>query len=284
MKERIKEEIRAYADSLRRETHTDAKLEQWVETNIPRYMVGRSDSANAKFELGQWYIMCRNISFDGRVQCSHPFFDSATEPDIVAAEIIYICDRIVTTRVNKNGMPPHNPLQQQAWYREALRDSLTIAGQTRFRQVIPEPVSSSLQLPSPYQPDDLNGPSSVCDPLSTMGPLDLSTFSNAQTALSTMPSSYLPTHHQQSGMIGVSGLQMPMSHVSSEMVQDQTGGPHWDNYQQNIETGQAFGARYNLYEDQFDSTEYEHIPPQIPGNSSQYPQGWSGQSAQQGHQ
>ncbi len=72
MDKKIKESLKSYVDSLKKgKGPIDPTLDQWIEANTDRYMIGRSSKRNPKLELGQWYIIFSTLASDTRV-LEHP--------------------------------------------------------------------------------------------------------------------------------------------------------------------------------------------------------------------
>lgn len=68
---RLKDELKAFQDLIRRGAPLDPGLEKWVVKNTERWQKGRARSANPTVELGQWYIAWGVLNLQGNIP-DHP--------------------------------------------------------------------------------------------------------------------------------------------------------------------------------------------------------------------
>jgi hypothetical protein len=72
MDKKIKENSKAYADSLKKgKGSIDPIRERWIEANTDRYMIGRPSKHNPKLELGQWYVIFKTLAPEAKIP-EHP--------------------------------------------------------------------------------------------------------------------------------------------------------------------------------------------------------------------
>ncbi|KAH8590140.1 hypothetical protein B0O99DRAFT_311107 [Bisporella sp. PMI_857] len=139
---KLREALKAWGDSVKNKKGkgaTDPAMEEWIERNIQRYMIGRQPTANARLELGQWYTMFQTLSARDvpkdvpEVVPEHPFYDFGIRAsDLVTEKIIMINRAVIVSRISIHGAPPTEQEEQIAWYQSALNESLKLAAESRL--------------------------------------------------------------------------------------------------------------------------------------------------------
>ena len=308
----IKDNLKAYVDSLKKgKGRIDPDLEQWVEANTNRYMVGRNEKANPKLELGQWYTICSTLF--GEV-AQHPcnfapkftvishlniclVYDyGVSHAELVSEKILLIQDAMIDARIEVHGEPPKDIQAQRGWYQDALRDTLRLAAKTRLVLADEsEPSSESTGMTHASYAQGYKRQRSASDghrteyampSMATNGEEQLSTISSQYRPNMVLPNpNYLPDNQPVNT---VSGLSNVMQSVPSDsgLVTGEMAGYNWnDPYQHNMaaETGQQFPQQFNLEFGEDYNMNFGPSGSDILGNHPQYPSPSSDWTGQQGH-
>ncbi|KAH8903754.1 hypothetical protein BR93DRAFT_981094 [Coniochaeta sp. PMI_546] len=132
---KLKSELRAYTDALKRgHALDDALRQQWIVANTEKYVNSQS-GVNAALELGQWYIMYKTL-FPKVSHPSHPFYendiDAVPEREIVQEKVFFIWDTLLNVHIAENGPPPTSFQANRDFYADHLRNVMGIAAETRL--------------------------------------------------------------------------------------------------------------------------------------------------------